>query len=444
MTPDRALIHSILNGGLKAYNVARRKGIKSKDLFGDDILVFKLIEDFAPKGRLPNLAEVEQFAGVKINPLSESLDIERAAEAVARRSLIKQLNDGWGPVADLITKDPYEARKQLGDLFQASSTRETLVDSSNSPDVIGEVKERYLKAKATPGGLLGLSSPWPSLDRASLGLQKGELHVLFAKRKVGKTFGALAWVEHIWSHDLQPGENILVVSMEMPKWQIYRRLFAIKNKLDYALFREGRLPEDQEARFFAWCEEMQKPDESRPHIVVASSKEVKNTRDVATLVAQHRPRLVFVDAFYILNKDVKKQKWERTLECAEELKLNIASDLEVPVLASTQLASQVGKQELDADSDGAAFAKNIGDYVDASYGYFADDMMKEQRRRILKVMDAREFMPISLLINFDQATQNYSEIKRYDEDKSFSNPSVKKSLDDLPDFEKDDQLKFGD
>lgn len=449
MTPDRALIYSILGGGIPAFNVAKRKGIVADDLFGDDVAVFKLIETFIPKGRLPSLEEIGLFARVALAPSTSPFDPEMCAQAIQRRSLTKVLNDAVGEISQGIIQDPYAARKALHELVLKTGRTDSGISSSNDPSVIEELETRYLKAEAQPDGMLGLSSPWPSLDQESLGLQNGELHVLFAKRKVGKTFGALAWFEHIWAHDMLPGEKALIISMEMPRWQIYRRLFAIKEKLDYGAFRSGKLNVDQRQRFFEFCKMMKTPDPSRSEVIVAAADTVRTVPDIVALAAQHRPRFVLVDAFYILGKDAKKPKWERTLENAESLKLDLCT-LDIPVLATTQLAGTVGKQELDADTDAAAFAKGIGDYADASYGFFCDDMLKQDSKRIFRVMDAREFVPLSLLINFSQERQDYSEIKVLEKDGDLDEPAKKGGagpkdgkLDDLPDFDEGDQLKFG-
>jgi len=450
LTPDRALVYSILKNGIPGYNAAKRKGIQADDIKGEqDQAVFKLIEKFIPTGRMPSYEEIALFAHVILPPNDALLDSAMCADAIATRTLKTQLNDTIGQIGQKILVDPYKARTELQELLLKTNRADGRISSSNDPIVVEELEQRYLQAESKPEGMLGLSSPWQSLDRASLGLQNGELHVLFAKRKVGKTFGALAWFEHIWTHDIKSGEKALIISMEMPRWQIYRRLFAIKEKLNYELFRSGRLQPEQRERFFAYCNAMKTADSNRSEIIVAAADSVKTVADIVALAAQHRPRFVLVDAFYILGKDAKKPKWERTLENAESLKLDLCT-MDIPVLATTQLSGSVGKQELDADTDAAAFAKGIGDYADASYGLFCDETMKADEQRIFRVMDAREFVPINLLINFSQSRQDYSEIKVLDEDGDI-NPAPaantggpRKKLEDLPDFEEGDQLKFGD
>lgn len=444
MTPDRALIQAIIKGGLPAFNLVRRRGIKSEDLFGDDIEIFKLFEKYLTKGRIPTREEIALFTNGKIIvPAHDGLiDPDISAEAIAKRSLIKKLNDGIGKITDDITVDPYKARNDLSKLVHETVWSQGNIQSTNLPTSIEEVELRYLQAETQDGGLLGLPSPWPSLDAVNLGLQNGEVSVVFAKRKTGKTWAMLAWANHIWQTALKPKENVLVVSMEMPPWQINRRLFAIRNRLDYSLFRKGKLPADQRARFLDWCKLQKEPNADRPEVVVVGSDVVRTVSDLVGVVAQYQPKAVFVDGFYILGKDQKKQIWERTLENVQSIKLDAAVNMNVPFVISTQLSGSVGKQDLDADADAAAYAKAIGDYADACYGIFTDDMFKAEEKRVLRVMEAREFVPINLLINFSQSRQDYSEIKVLDKkDVDFSVDKEQIST-DLPDFKDDDQIPF--
>lgn len=442
MGPDRALIYSILNGGIKAYNVVKRKGIKAEDLFGKDAEIFKLIDNFVPKGRMPSPEEISLFTNTSFPENTSIYDPDLCAETIYKRKLSTQLNDGIGKVTDLIVESPEKARSELQSLLHSTIRTNGKIRHSNSIETIEEIEARYLAAELKPDGLLGLSSPWPSLDKVSLGLQKGELHVIFAKRKIGKSNFALSWFEHIWKNDLKPGENILIVSMEMPPWQINQRIFATRNKLDYAQFRAGKLAPDDRKRFLDWCAEQKKEDPSKPQVVVVGSDVVRETSDIVSLAAQYNPKAILVDGFYILGKGSKKQKWERVTENAEALKLDVAVAVDVPVIATTQLSGAIGKQDLDADTDAAAFAKGIGDYADASYGLFMDDMLKAQEKRILSVMDARDFIPIRLQINFSLQRQDFSEIKVISDDNAIQGNPGSVGLDNLPDFEEGDQIPF--
>jgi intein/homing endonuclease len=232
----------------------------------------------------------------------------------------------------------------------------------------------------------------------------------------------LKLAEHIWTAklpsgepELKPGENILVVSMEMPTFQVLRRFFAIHKKLDYEKFRSGHLDQLDETRFFDWCDQMATPNPTRAEVIFVASDKVRTVDDIVGLVAQYRPKAVFIDSFYILTRrDGRMPMWERMLENIKEIKLNLAVKFGVPVIATTQLSGAVKRGDLNAEADAISFAKAVGDFADSIDGIFGNDKFRGSNKRILRGMEAREFVTVDLEINFDPVTHNYSEIRVLD------------------------------
>lgn len=423
-TPDRALIYAIIQGGVNAFQQAKSVGIEADHLLDfEERKIYSACETiFLPKGRMPSLSDIKQHLGIELEPPTDQFDADLCAKDILRRTLMTRLHEGLGPIEDQLVKDPFAARDALGELVKSTNWALGQVARTSSPYAIDEVMKRYMEAKARDGGLLGFSSPWPSRDKMSLGLQPGEVTVLLAKRKSGKTWLLLKWVEHIWTAkdktgkpELGPGESILIVSMEMPVWQVLRRLFAIHQKLDYEKFRSGQLDPAEEKRFVDWCEEMKRPDPNRAEIIVVASDRVRTVDDIVGMVAQYRPKAVFIDSFYILDvKNARMQMWERMIYNIKSIKLDIAAAFSVPVLTTTQLSGQVKKGDLSAEADAVAYAKAIGDYADAIDGIFGNDNYKEAKRRILRGMEAREYKTIDLEIEFDPGLHKYGELRVLD------------------------------
>lgn len=99
-----------------------------------------------------------------------------------------------------------------------------------------------------------------------------------------------------------------------------------------------------------------------------------------------------------------------------DIKLDVAVGLNVPVVATTQLSGQVKRGDLNAEADAVAYAKSIGDYADAIDGLFGNDKFRDSKRRILRGMEAREFVTVDIEINFDPQLHDYSEIRVLDSD----------------------------
>jgi replicative DNA helicase len=439
-TPDRALIYAIIQGGVSAFQVAKSVGIEADYLLdAEDRKIFSACETiFLPKGRMPSLLDIRHHLHIEIEATTDQFDVDLCAKDILRRTLMTRLHDGLGPIEDMLVGDPFAARDALGELVKSTNWSLGQVARTNAPSAIEEVMKRYMEAKSRVGGLLGFSSPWPSRDKASLGLQPGEVTVLLAKRKSGKTWLLLKWVEHIWTAkdkdgkpELGPGECILVVSMEMPVWQVLRRLFAIRHKLDYEKFRSGQLDPIEEKRFVDWCEEMKKPDPTRSEIIVVASDRVRTVDDIVGMVAQYRPKAVFIDSFYILDvKNSRMQMWERMIHSIKSIKLDIAAAFSVPVLTTTQLSGQVKRGDLNAEADAVAYAKAIGDYADAIDGIFGNDKFRDAKRRILRGMEAREYQTVDLEIEFDPGLHKYGELRVLDKVEEGDGKSLDSTGDD--------------
>lgn len=410
---DRALILAILQAGPRGYFKARDKGLRAEHIHHEDQRVYRMFEDFAKKGRLPTLYEIKAGTAVDITMPGEPFDVGLFTDKILKRALYNLLRTELKPVIYNLGKDPHAARDALIAAVRNSSWSIGGVSSYTDGSTAQTVLEAYERAKAAGGGLLGLSSPWPNVDKYSLGLQPGELTVILAKRKVGKSWMLFKWWLHILKTDLKPGECIFLVSMEMPKELIYRRLAAIDLHLCYEDFRAGRMTMESEKRLNEWVEAAMTPDPTKPTIYVAGPNTIRDVADIAAKTAELNPRAVGVDGLYILGRDAKLNMWERTLKNITETKLDLCSNLNVPVVATTQLKGTKKKDDLTADADDAAYAKAIGDYADAMRGLHMDSDLEENKQRIFTGMESREFRPVDIAINFNLDVMDFSEIKVY-------------------------------
>jgi replicative DNA helicase len=222
----------------------------------------------------------------------------------------------------------------------------------------------------------------------------------------------IVWTVHMWRKDLKPGEKILFVTMEMTELQIMRRMACVDLKLPWNDLREGKLDMHQKKALDDWCADRiaHAGDPSKSNIIFATSKQCRTAKDIGALVAEIKPVCVVVDAFYILGRGDGKSIYEKVLGNVEALKLDVALQYDVPVLASTQLKGTIGKDTLSADSDDAMGAKAIGDYADVTRGLFADEELWTAQERLWRGMEAREFKPKDVHINFNFDRMDFSEI----------------------------------
>lgn len=418
MSPDMMLIYSIMAQGSPALFAATRLGIRPEHLFDQAIPVFKLCLDFVAKGRLPSREEIKLTTGVDLDPTIDGtkFDPDLVGGEIVKRALKKELSQKLDKVLDALATDPFEARRQLAEAARDAGWSYGNLPTLPEAATVSSIRNLYLEAeaKSRKSGLLGYGSPWPSMDAASRGLQPGELTVVLAKRKLGKTYCKLAWANHIWSKEMDLDDRMLFLSMEMQPRAVYRRFAAVHLKLDMELFRAGMLTSFERERFLKWCDELERGELKMPKLTVISSREAPTVNDLGLIIAQVKPKIVWVDSFYMLKRRGVDSIWEKTLGNVEDIKLQIANEFDVATVISSQLKGTVSRDTVKADSDDAAYAKALGDYADAVRGLFATEEHVRDNRRIWNGMESREFRPVDLLINFNLSTMDFSEIQVLD------------------------------
>jgi hypothetical protein len=421
LTREWGLIHSVLQGGKNAFRIIGRLGIESKHLGepgSEERTVWDLFEKAKFSPSLPDESAIFHATKIVVPTTSGKCDPQFYGEIVRDWALYQDLSDKLSPILKDLEVDPIDKRDALSAVVRNTSwVKSGAVDRTNNPDSVREVRVAYERSEMLrkSGKLLGLSSPWESWDKRSLGLQDGKLVVLLGKREQGKSMITFMWADHIWRNDLLPGENILYVSMEMDPLTVKQRTFAIRNKVDYGLFRQGNLDATQRKKFMDWCEEMEtRPDPTRPELIFAYSDTIKSVGDIASLVLEHKCKAVFIDGLYILGRDAKKSNWERVMSSAEDAKIILANTLRIPVVVTSQFSGSTGRDDMKADADSAGYAKAMSDYADCVLGLFSNEDMRVGQERIIQCLKGREFRPLHWRMNFNLNTMDFSEIEASD------------------------------
>lgn len=423
ISPEWSLIHSIIQAGPAGLHYALGRGLipehisplpgkrPNQKVLSAPGKTFEFFLNYISADRIPTPHEIKLAMDIDVPPYEGDLDVKLCTEVVMKGALRSQLLEDLGKNQDTLVSDPLIFREKLYDMYQGTGwIKGNTVDSTNNPDSILEVLDAYKETKALRGkGIIGLSSPWPSFDARTRGLQKGHLNILVAKRAVGKSQLSLVWLNHIWQNDLKPTDKIIFVSMEMDRLMVKRRLFSICAGLDYGKFNEGHLTRAEEQNFYDFCDDLMNPPAAGlPEIIFLYSDQINSVRDIEVKAAEYNPALIIVDGLYIIGRGSTKARWERTIDTVEELKLRLA--LLYPVIAIHQLKGTTKENTMIADADELAYAKAIADYADAIYGVFADDAHKRGRQRTIRTLKGRDFLPIHWRINFDMENQDYSEI----------------------------------
>jgi len=270
--------------------------------------------------KVPTTAHLEEYAGV-------------VKEHAVRRALI----DSGGKITELAFNQAEEVNTVLAEaqrmLFDVSveGVRRNFV---HVKDILEDVYENVVRV-AESDELLGLSSGFESLDKMLGGFQKSDLIILAARPSVGKTALALDFLRHIVLNEKKPGA---MFSLEMSKEQLMMRLLASESKIPLWDVRQGSLTDedlvilsDVVGRF----SEAQLWIDDEPGLSIVELK-----ARARRLYLEHKIEFLVVDYLQLLRGTRQESRVQEVSEISQELK-NIARELNIPVLALSQLSRKV-------------------------------------------------------------------------------------------------------
>ena len=198
-------------------------------------------------------------------------------------------------------------------------------------DSADERWDEYIKSRDYPDLTKGVPFGFPTFDNITGGLRKGQLMIVMAAMKEGKSVFLLnsAWHAH------KRGKNILFVTIEMNKDQVERRYDSRDSDLFYSAIRDGKLTQ-QEEKIYQKCLDQQKNNSGI--FFVYDTFRISAEGIKAQLRELDFPvDLLVVDYLGIMESDQRGgENWEKIGRIAGELKA-LAKELCIPVLTAAQV-----------------------------------------------------------------------------------------------------------
>ncbi len=206
-------------------------------------------------------------------------------------------------------------------------------------DVLVQAFDRIEKLYDEKKGITGLPTGFADLDRMCFGLQDSDLVIVAARPSMGKTTLALNMAHQIAVKDKKP---TAFFSMEMSKEQLAQRLLCAEAQIDAQNMRRGSLSQDEWQKLTRAVGPL---SESPLFIDDSASLSVMEVRAKARrLKAEKGLQAVFVDYLQLMRGFSRSESRQQELsEISRSLKA-LAKELNVPVLALSQLSREVEKR----------------------------------------------------------------------------------------------------
>ena len=299
--------------------------------------------------RIESQSKGEEIGGIiYLNSLAQYVpsasNITRYAEIIKDKSILRKLIS----VSDSIAADAFEMQG-ITPAEQLESAEEKILQIGSHDNLRPEDKmlstliprfnEMLLERSENPGKLVGVSSGFIDLDRATNGFKKGNLIVVAGRPSMGKTSLAMNMVEHCAINEKLP---VLVISLEMSADELTTRLVGSVGRIDQSNLATAQLADHEWGRV---SEAMDTLHSAKIEIQDAGVNTISEIRAVARR-ALHRHKeigLVVVDYLQLVKGNSDGSQENRAIEVgnvSRGLKL-LAGELKCPVIALSQLNRNV-------------------------------------------------------------------------------------------------------
>ena len=239
------------------------------------------------------------------------------------------------------TQSVQYAEKLVYDIAKKGDT--SSMEDIRASSVVGDVIERFEEISRNKDALRGIPTGFPYLNKITNGFQRSDLIVIAARPGSGKTSLAMNIVEAAAFQ----GNVCAVFSLEMPKIQIVQRLLCASAKVSMSDALAGKLSTNDWKQLAKTSEELKKlsiiiDDSSRvtPAEILSKCRRIKAKNN-------GRLDLVMIDYIQLMSSGYKQDE-NRTREIAHitgDLKI-MAKELNVPVIALSQLRRMIGEPQL--------------------------------------------------------------------------------------------------
>jgi replicative DNA helicase len=261
--------------------------------------------------------------------------------------------------------------------------------------------EDYVFRKNNPG-LLGVATGFPTIDAVTNGLQKGQLIVVVATPKTGKSTLALQIANNIHKQGLSP----MFQSFEMTNREQQDRYDSMRAQVSHNRLITGSLNADEEKRY---KESLDTMADDKTNFWLVDSAHGITVSAIQSKVQVLQPDVIFIDGVYLmLDEQTGESNTPQALTGITRSLKRLAQRMNKPVVITTQALNwKTKKGKVSTDSIG--YSSSFLQDADVVFGLEKEDETVDDTR-ILKVMAARNSANVEASLMWDWASGMFREM----------------------------------
>jgi len=270
-----------------------------------------------------------------ISPAHIEFHCRIVLEKALKRQLI-EVNSGIITQCYTESSDAFEVIDQAESQLFKLSERHMKKSYVDLDSIVKPLLHNIWKISQTHTGVTGVPSGYLWLDDKTGGWQKSDLIILAARPSMGKTALALSMARNATiDHDIPVG----FFSLEMSKEQLALRLLCAEARVNMQAVRTGRIKEDEYGKLATYVGKLERAKmfiDDTPGISILELR-AKSRR----MVDEQGVQLIIVDYLQLMSAPNIRESREREIASISRSLKGLAKDLDIPILALSQLNRSV-------------------------------------------------------------------------------------------------------
>ncbi len=278
------------------------------------------------------------FIAELTSKVSSAANIEYHARYIIEMAIKRELIQ----ISSQIQRDAYEDTTDVFDLLDKTEQSVFAISDSNLRKNYDTMKSLMARAvqelqerKNHKDGLTGVPTGFTKLDRVLSGWQKSDLVIIAARPGMGKTAFVVSALRNAAVDFNFP---VALFSLEMASLQLVNRLISAEAELESEKIKRGTLAD------FEWAQLVHKTNRLSAAPIFIDDTPALSILELRAkcrrLKAEHNIQLIVIDYLQLMKGDSQGNREQEIASISRALK-SIAKELEVPVLALSQLSRGV-------------------------------------------------------------------------------------------------------
>ncbi len=306
---------------------------------GEPVDAITLVDELDQRGQLEDVGgkvRIHELAALVPAAANAAHYARIVREMATLRGLIRAGNEIARLGIDRPSETPELVDRAEQTIFDLAQSRVTQ-DFSHIEELLKEGFERITALYEDGADVTGVAAGFKDIDHLTSGFQPGNLVILAARPSMGKSGLALCMAANLAVRGETP---VALFTLEMSKAEVTQRLMCSEAKVESQRLRTGKLAPDDWPRLTAACDRLSK---APIYVDDTGSVTMMEIRSKARRLKMREPGLglIIVDYLQLMTSGASVENRVQEVSAISRSLKVLARDLEVPVLALSQLSRAV-------------------------------------------------------------------------------------------------------